>query len=685
MVIGYYGGDGFGGSPYGSIPPQVGVLNAASLSNTAVEVNFTVLLDFTFISVVNIANYSIPGLTISEAVMTADNAVLLTTTPQTNILYTVTVAAARSTFGQPLNPAQNTATFTGTVPIPGFLAVATTVRRVRLVFSAVMLNNSNLTNPANYTLTDLNNNAVPIVSVTLEQTINPVSIVLTLGANLGESDFYVATVSSNVKTILGLSVLPPTNVFQWLQGDNQFQVPLSLFTGEVSGGLLGDPDGLVFFSPALNVSTANSIIQVEDVDVCTTAYDTYTQPAPIDPIPLFLYGGGLVPTPSPDPYLLNQCVLWAPFPRNFEAQITVGFTGEGNQDFYEPPVDTSCSILINQQFALGYVSLLNDPAWYLFNDTGTSVPPTFITAKNILTKSLPQLLIGNSSLSAESTVTASAAAILTGQASMTAYTSKEVDVFSRSSSHVSASATVVHQAQASLHGSSNMGYPLTNVLPTGPYGYGPYAQVYIGIPPGPQPIPPGPETIIMLHVQLSGEADMPGPIVHGVAPPMVATKHGLLSASMDGESQLFAGAGPPPVVLAQVSMSGGSSMRATMKETLAGVASINGAAYVRATALEGGVVPTVLMGSSSLVATAGVRRSVAANIQASSHVSAVGSVRRGVAAALAGQGALDATATDHWEVHANIAGSSAVTATATVTHKAEAFPVGIATVSATAS
>ena len=575
MTIGFYGGDGFGSSPYGSVPPQVGVLNATSLGNTSVEVNFTELLDFTYIPLLTVSNYTIPGLIVGGVVQTADNAVLLTTTPQSAILYTVTVGAARSTFARPLNPAENSASFMGTVPVPGFLAVPTSARRVRLIFSASMLHDSNLTDPGNYTIADLNGNTLSVTSVGLEQTIDIVSLVLTLGSNLGESDFYVATVSADVKTTLGLSVLPSTYVFQWLAGDKQFVVPLGLFTGEVSGGLLGDPDGLVFFSPALNESAANSIIQVEDIDVCTTAYDSYVQPSPIDPLPLFLYGGGLVPTPNPDPYLLNQCVLWAPFPRNFEAQITVGFTGNGNQDFYEPPVDTSCSVLMKQQFALGYVALLNDTAWYLFNDmAGTSVPPTFITANNM------------------------------------------------------------------------------------------------------NPIPAGPESILMLHVQLGGTSSFS---------PATATKSGLVSSSMAGTSQLFAGAGPPPVVLAQASLSAGSSLVAVMKETFAGSSSLTGVAVVRAVAIEGNPPPTVLAASSAVVATAHVKREVAAHAVGSSGVSAVGSARRGVGASLAAHAGVTPTARAHWEAHAAITGGSTVSATATVTHKSEAFPAGLAEVTATAS
>lgn len=568
MTIGYYGGDGFGISPYGSIPPQVGVLNATSLNSTHVEVNFTLLLDFMYLPILTIGNYSISsGLTVIGVTQTADNAVVLTTIPQSNILYTVTVSQARSTFGTLLNPAQNSTTFTGSEPIPGFLAVALTSRRVRLLFSQVLAAGSALSDVANYTVTDLNSNVLTILSATPEQSINPLSVILTLSSSLGESDFYVATVSSNIKTIYNLSVLPSTYVFQWLKSDNQFQVPLSSFSGEVSGGLLGDPDGLVFFSPALNVSTPNSIIQVEDIDVCTTAYDSYTQPSPIDPIPLFLYGGGLVPTPNPDPYLLNQCVLWAPWPRNFEAQINLGFTGEGNQDFYTPPVDTSCSIIINQQFALGYVALLNDPAWYLLPALSPpqSVPPMFITADNLA------------------------------------------------------------------------------------------------------PIPPGPETIIVLRVQLGGTS--------AFAPP-TATKHGLMSTDLDGFSTFIGAAGPPPVVLAGAALPApGASVRARGSVVAHATAHLAGQGFLSSAA----VVPpppwfiTTLQGLSFLDAPAIVRRGASAPLDGSASVRAMATVRRGAVASPAGVATVTPRATAHWKAHAAIEASSAVIATATVTHKSEAF------------
>lgn len=579
MTLGFYGGDGYGNSPYGSVPALVGVESAEALNGTHVQVNFTQLLDFTFPQLLLPSNYTIPGLTVIAVEETAENAVLLTTSQQTNIVYTVTVTAARSTLGTQLNPLQNSAQFTGFPLVPGYFAVATAVRRVRAVFSQAMLNDSNLSDPANYTITDFNGNAVFILTATPEQSLDPTSVLLALGTDLVESDFYVCTVSSNIKTETGLNVLPPTSVFQWLLGNGQFQVPMSSFSGEVQGFPLPVQfGGLVYFSPALNIPTANSIIQVDEVDVCTTAYDTYTFPKVVDPPILITYGGGIVPTPNPDPYLLNQTVLWAPFPRNFEAKIELGFTGEANNEEMPTAVDTSCSVIIKEQFKYGYVAFLNDTAYYLLpkSTPPEPTPPMFITANNL------------------------------------------------------------------------------------------------------SPIPPGKETILVLHVALSGTSTF-----HLGRGKVVAHS----SATMAGDSQLFAGAGPPPVVLAQASIAGGSHFHAHAHITKGAFTSLGGEAFVHATA----IVPPppinewVALAGSDLSAFATVTRAVAASPTGDSNVSATGGVQRGALANLSASSTLTSAAKARWAAHTAIQGTSSVFADATVTHKAEAFPTGIASVSATAT
>jgi hypothetical protein len=572
MILRGYGNEAYGSSPYGS-GVTFGVEGAVALNANHVEVTFTSAVDFSYGPVLENTNYEItPTLNVLSVVEGPGNSVILNTSPhQAGIFYVVVVSAAQSLIGTPLDPAQNAAQFAGFPIVPSFFAVATSVQRVRVVFAQVMLNDLNLSSPSSYSVSDFDGNSLPIETAVPEQATNPLSVMLTLGTNLGDSDFYVCAISNNIRTEIGQNVVPPTSVFQWLQGETQINVPLSVFTGEVSNDpLLGDPGGLVFFSPALDTSTPNSIIQVEDVDVCTTAYDTYTLPAPVDPIPLYTYGGGLVPTPSPDPYLLNQCVLWAPFPRLVEAQFEVGFNPE---DIVPPPVDTSCSILINMPWAPGYVALLNDPVYYLLPQASPpqSVPPMFITANNLA------------------------------------------------------------------------------------------------------PIPPGPETIIVLHVQLGGRSNFP---------PSTATMQGGLDAGMDGSSKLLAAPGPPPVVLASASMSASATAGVTARVRLSGTARFSGLATVRAFATGSNNFPTVLQGSSVLSLGVTLHASVGASIGGDSGCSTSARVRWGVGASPVGLGTAAGTLRARWATNAQVAGAGTFTATATVTHKDNAFLHGNATVTA---
>jgi hypothetical protein len=190
------------------------------------------------------------------------------------------------------------------------------------------------------------------------------------------------------------------------------------------------------------------------------------------------------------------------------------------------------------------------------------------------------------------------------------------------------------------------------------------------------PIPPGPETILVLHVQMSGSSSFG---------PSAAKKIGRTSASMRGSSQLFAGAGPPPVVLAQASISGGASLTANIRERLRGAANIQGASFVRALAQEGGALPTALFGVSYLQAFATVGRSVASAIVDGSHVVFTGSIRRGVQASVQASSEVEGVLTARWAGKTSIHGVASVYADAAVIHKVEAFPVGSAEVTATAT
>lgn len=381
-TIGTYGSDSYGSSPYGGSRPAFGVQAASAINITLVRVFFNDLLDLSYAPLLSPGNYSIsPTLNVTGVELDSAQSVLLVTEPQQNSTYTITVTSARSSFDFSLDPSLNQASFLGFSQVPEFFALGTAPRRVRAVFALPMTNDSNLVNPANYVLTTVDGTAVSVIGVTVEQVVHPTSVILTLGSDLGSQKFYSLFISSLVTTEQGFSLLPNTTTFQWVAPLRQFSVPLGAFSGEVQNGLYGIHGGLVFFSPALQASAANSIIQVQEVDVCTKAFDEYHFPRIPDPPVLFTNGAGVVPTPAPS--TLNSNVLWAPFPRLMEARFSLTFTGASNVEPMPLALDGPCSVTLREPFDRTRVALLNDTAWHLFNNTGTSVPPTFITASNL--------------------------------------------------------------------------------------------------------------------------------------------------------------------------------------------------------------------------------------------------------------------------------------------------------------
>ena len=376
---GRFGIDGFGSSPYGGGILSYQVVGGAAQNPYSVVVGFNLVIDVSFPAFLAPSNYSVPGLTVSAAAFESPTSVRLFTTAQSYSLYTVTVAQARSAAGVYLDPLHKTATFTGIGGAPGYISVGTARRRVRLVFSEAMRQNSDLTHITNYTVTDIHGHALTILSVTPEQSSNVLSVILTLASDMRTTEWYVTSVNALVVTESGgLSVLPGTQKFQWVEDTGQFSLALDRFSGEVQGGLFGTPAGLVFFSPALNVPAANSSIQVDEVSVCTTAYDTYVMPQPIDPAALYTYGG-----PIPPPTLLGGTVLWAPFPRLVEARFELTFTGPSMVEFMPEAVDGPCTATFREPWDHNYVALLNNPAWMLYDNSAPTTPPIFICAANM--------------------------------------------------------------------------------------------------------------------------------------------------------------------------------------------------------------------------------------------------------------------------------------------------------------
>ena len=385
--VAQYGLALFGDDPYGSEYGLFGVGGAVAYTSTSVQVRFTDLIDQTDFDFLDPANYTIvapvtlpptPNLTVFAVTVESADSVVLLTYPQQQVEYTVTVTAGRSLSQIQLSPQYDSATFLGLPQLPTYFPAGTTPTRVRCIFDTTMQVGP-ATTLGNYTVTDLNGNVLPIVSVTAEQSGDPVSVVLTLSVPMTTTSWYQTVLSDAILSTFGYHLLPLTHVFQWVQSAQSTSVPIPEFSGEVQGGQFGFPNGLVFFSPSLNVAASNSVIQVEEVAVCTTAYDQYHFPQPVDPSPFYVWS----PT-APQTFLgQSGIVLFAGFPRLSEATFELEFTGTHLQDQVPEAFDGSCSILMQTGFAPGYVALLNDPAWWMFDGTHSTTPPMFICANNL--------------------------------------------------------------------------------------------------------------------------------------------------------------------------------------------------------------------------------------------------------------------------------------------------------------
>lgn len=378
-MAGNYGSDEYGVSPYGGAYPPFGLESAVSLSSTSVRVRYTALFDSSYLPLTDPSNYSIsPSITVTSVVIESAQSVILITSPQTDVVYTLVIDQARGYFGQSLDPDLDSVTFNGLPASPTFHAVATRATRVRAIFTEAMLQNAALTDPSEYTLSDLSGNLVVISDVEVEQVTDVRSVVLTLATDLEDEHHYRLTVSTSILTFDGDSISPDTSVFQWVSNALRTQVSLEDFSGEVQGGLYGVHGGLVFFSPALVNSAANSIIQVDSVEVCTKAYDEYHFPSPIDPPVLFTYGAGVVPTPTVTT-LNSTAVTWAKFPRLVDATMTLS---DLQEEEMPAAVDGPCDATLTETWDLDYVSLQNNTAWKTFDNAGEP-PIYFKTADNL--------------------------------------------------------------------------------------------------------------------------------------------------------------------------------------------------------------------------------------------------------------------------------------------------------------
>lgn len=362
-TIGQFGTGPYGTGTMGGVAlPDYRLLSAESVNPFTVLLTFNAPYNPSFPPAFLPSNYTIPGLSIKRVVPHPSNpaALYVYTTVQSYQLYEVTVGEMFSDDNRPLDFLYGRAPFTGWSTVPCFRATAVGKRRVRLQFEEPMEANSNLENPAGYTVRNVAGAYLTVQSVRLEQTENVLSVVLSLATDMVTTNWYRVDVSALVRTTGGLSLNPRTTSFQWVDRPLSVDVGVNEFSGEVSGGLLGTPLGQVFFSPALEAPIANSAIMVEEVSVCTEAFDTYEWPEAIDPRAFFLWDGPVTQTLLDEPGV----VLWAAFPRLMEARIEL--TDSREEEAIRLPSLSQAAISIDAHFDPSYISYLNNVYWELF-------------------------------------------------------------------------------------------------------------------------------------------------------------------------------------------------------------------------------------------------------------------------------------------------------------------------------
>ncbi len=340
---------------------QLKVLYAEAVSLTEVDVFFSHGLDPSYTAQFLTTNFSFtPALTVSAVQVLSPKRLRLTTDYQSPVqTYLLEVGVGRSLGSDPLDPSFDTATVAGMAITPSFSPQAQAIRTVTVTFSQPALNNSGLTNPANYSLTDLEGNAVSVLAV-VPGPVVPIRVVtLTLGADLEPWAYYALSLALGVQTTTAIP-FQDTRTFQWM--DNAYAGPIQVaatgFSGEISGGLHGNPLGQVFFSPALENGISGSSIQVESVEVCTRAEDSYSMPDLPDPNVFMLESA---PLDNPG------FVLFAPAWQLGLVNLALAMV---NADSLPTPQDALMDVRLVEPIDITRGGFLDDARWALFDGIG---------------------------------------------------------------------------------------------------------------------------------------------------------------------------------------------------------------------------------------------------------------------------------------------------------------------------
>jgi hypothetical protein len=355
------------------------VASAFSLSPTLVKLDFTGFVDPVHATNFLSSNYTISGLTVlSVDPLGSSKSVIVQTSPQLHTTYTIvvnsTAGQVQGVGGDQLNPLFNSTTFLGASSPATFTAVAQSRTKIRLNFSQPMLFDASF-NPANIILSSFAGDGILLDDITQVGS-SGTKFEITLAEDLVPFVFYTLQVTASIRTQTGDFVFPDRNLVQWQEViPRPIRVGIDSFSGEVTTGLLGQPAGQIFFSPAFGASVPNSVIQVDTASVCTRAYDIYTIPSLPDPQILYTF-----PAPSGTSAILGPSggVLRAPADRLGLATMELS---DLREETVPAPTDEPAEGLLVETINITRASFLNDSRWRIFPGVGASLG-SFRTADN---------------------------------------------------------------------------------------------------------------------------------------------------------------------------------------------------------------------------------------------------------------------------------------------------------------
>jgi hypothetical protein len=232
-----------------------------------------------------------------------------------------------------------------------------------------------LTDPTNYLVRSLDGSTVPVTGVSIVGVVSK-QIELVLGSSLA-SGYYALQISTNIKTQDGRALNPHTDLFQWSPHiPSPIRIKFDEFSGEVRGGLHGQPEGQVFFSPAYGSPIANSIIQIESVSVCTKAFDSYVVPP----------GGSVSSTlytwpPPTSPHVGSELGSYSLFATPEYLGLARVELHDLREDTLLPISDSDAVATLVETVDISRASFLNDLRWETFPATTASLG-VFSTADN---------------------------------------------------------------------------------------------------------------------------------------------------------------------------------------------------------------------------------------------------------------------------------------------------------------